>query len=186
MTIWQDIQRRVGVAPDGVPGEETARAIAKALGVAPAPAERRTSAAGLDLIKRHEGLRLRAYLCPAGVWTIGYGHTGADVRQGLIITEAQADAMIERDVQRFEAAVRRLCPATTQGQFDALVSFAFNLGEAALDGSTLRRLHNAGDHEGAAANFGKWTKARVSGNLVELSGLVKRRAEEARLYRSAS
>lgn len=82
---------------------------------------------GLDLIKRFEGLRLDAYRCPAGVWTIGYGHTGAGVGEGVAITPEQADILLRADVLRFEDGVRRLAGPCSQGQFDALVSFTFNL-----------------------------------------------------------
>ena len=136
------------------------------------------SKAGLDLIKQFEGLYLQAYRCPAGVPTIGYGHT-AGVAMGQTITQQQADDYLRRDVRQFERAVSRLVRVPlTQGQFDALVSFAFNLGEGALAQSTLLRLLNAGDYAGAAAQFDRWNKA---GGRV-LPGLVRRRAAERALF----
>ena len=136
------------------------------------------SKAGLDLIKQFEGLYLKAYRCPAGVPTIGYGHT-AGVAMGQTITQQQADDYLRRDVRQFERAVARLVTVPlTQGQFDALVSFAFNLGEGALAQSTLLRLLNAGDYAGAAAQFDRWNKA---GGRV-LPGLVRRRAAERALF----
>lgn len=136
------------------------------------------SKAGLDLIKQFEGLYLKAYRCPAGVPTIGYGHT-AGVAMGQTITQQQADDYLRRDVRQFERAVARLVTVPlTQGQFDALVSFAFNLGEGALAQSTLLRLLNAGDHAGAADQFDRWNKA---GGRV-LPGLVRRRAAERALF----
>lgn len=136
------------------------------------------SKAGLDLIKQFEGLYLNAYRCPAGVPTIGYGHT-AGVAMGQTITQQQADDYLRRDVRQFERAVSRLARVPlTQGQFDALVSFAFNLGEGALAQSTLLRLLNAGDYAGAAAQFDRWNKA---GGRV-LPGLVRRRAAERALF----
>ena len=136
------------------------------------------SKAGLDLIKQFEGLYLQAYRCPAGVPTIGYGHT-AGVAMGQTITQQQADDYLRRDVRMFERAVERLVKVPlTQGQFDALVSFAFNLGEGALAQSTLLRLLNAGDYAGAAAQFDRWNKA---GGRV-LPGLVRRRAAERALF----
>lgn len=136
------------------------------------------SKAGLDLIKEFEGLYLKAYRCPAGVPTIGYGHT-AGVVMGQTITKQQADDYLRRDVRQFERAVARLVSVPlTQGQFDALVSFAFNLGEGALAQSTLLRLLNAGDYAGAAAQFDRWNKA---GGRV-LPGLVRRRAAERALF----
>ena len=136
------------------------------------------SKAGLDLIKQFEGLYLNAYRCPAGVPTIGYGHT-AGVAMGQTITQQQADDYLRRDVRQFERAVaRQVSVPLTQGQFDALVSFAFNLGEGALAQSTLLRLLNAGDYSGTAAQFDRWVYA--SGK--KLSGLVKRRAAERALF----
>lgn len=136
------------------------------------------SKAGLDLIKQFEGLYLKAYRCPAGVPTIGYGHT-AGVAMGQTITQQQADDYLRRDVRQFERAVARLVTVPlTQGQFDALVSFAFNLGEGALAQSTLLRLLNAGDYAGAAAQFDRWNKA---GGRV-LPGVVRRRAAERALF----
>lgn len=136
------------------------------------------SKAGLDLIKQFEGLYLKAYRCPAGVPTIGYGHT-AGVAMGQTITQQQADDYLRRDVRQFERAVSRLVRVPlTQGQFDALVSFAFNLGEGALAQSTLLRLLNAGDYAGAAAQFDRWNKA--AGRV--LPGLVRRRAAERALF----
>ena len=136
------------------------------------------SKAGLDLIKQFEGLYLKAYSCPAGVPTIGYGHT-AGVAMGQSITQQQADDYLRRDVRQFERAVSRLVRVPlTQGQFDALVSFAFNLGEGALAQSTLLRLLNAGDYAGAAAQLDRWNKA---GGRV-LPGLVRRRAAERALF----
>lgn len=142
---------------------------------------RTISAAGLALIKQYEGCKLTAYPDPGtggAPWTIGYGHTGPEVKKGLTITQAQADAYLAADVAQFEMAVRGLCPVTTQGQFDALVSLAFNIGSGALSSSTLRKKHFAGDYAGAAAEFPKW---RFAGGK-ELPGLVKRRGAERALY----
>lgn len=140
----------------------------------------RISDAGLDLIKSHEGLRLNAYLCPAGVLTIGYGHT-ATTQTGQQITEAQAEALLRQDVQWAEAAVRRnVTVPLTQSQFDALVSFVFNIGEPAFRRSTLLRLLNDGQRAAAADEFARWNKA---GNRV-LAGLTRRRADEQQLFLS--
>lgn len=135
---------------------------------------------GLTLVKHSEGLRLKAYRCPAGILTIGYGHTGSDVKPGQIITEAKADELLRNDVARFEDAVGKMAGPTTQGQFDALVSFAFNLGLGKLMSSTLLKKHKAGDYRGAAEQFLRWDRA---GGVV-LIGLSKRRAAEAALYAS--
>lgn len=142
---------------------------------------KRINDAGLKLIKDAEGLRLAAYPDPGtggDPWTIGYGHTGPEVKKGMVISSGQADAYLKADVARFEQAVAQLCPVTTDNQFSALVSFAFNLGPENLRTSTLRRLHNEGDYAGAQAQFGRWNKA--AGRV--LPGLTKRRAAEAALY----
>lgn len=134
---------------------------------------------GLDLIKRFEGLRNESYRCPAGVWTIGYGHTGG-VQPGAIITAEAAEELLKKDVEKFEAGVLRLAGKCKQGQFDALVSFAFNVGLTALEKSTLLKLHKAGQFQGAADQFLRWNKA--AGKV--LPGLTRRRAQERALYLS--
>ena len=142
----------------------------------------RVSEAGMRLIKESEGCVLKAYPDPATggePWTIGYGHTGADVRPGKVIDQAEADRLLDEDVDLFERGVNRLVNVDlTQGQFDALVCFAFNLGLGALQQSTLLKLLNAGDYEGAAKQFGRWNRA--SGR--EMAGLTKRRQAESELF----
>ena len=135
---------------------------------------------GIELIKRHEGLRLKAYKCPAGVWTIGYGHTGKDTYEGLEITPGSANELLTLDLERFEKAVNRLVEsAINQQQFDALVSFAFNLGEGALKNSTLLKRINANPIDATiSGEFSKW----VNAGGKPLPGLVRRRKEEADLY----
>lgn len=138
--------------------------------------------AGLEIIKEFEGLRLKAYICPAGVLTIGYGSTGSHVKPGMVITEAQAEELLRSDLRRFEDAVAKAAPDATDNQFSAMVSLAFNIGEGAFAGSTVLRKHLAGDHVGAAEAFKLWNK----GGGQVLTGLVKRRAAEAQLYRSVA
>ena len=136
---------------------------------------------GLKLIKSFEGVRLSAYKAvpTEDYWTIGYGHYGADVRKEQTITQAQADAYLKADVERFEKAVNdNVKVAINQNQFDALVSFTYNCGEAALKRSTLLELLNQGKYEAAADQFELWNK---SGGKV-LNGLVKRRAKEKALF----
>ncbi len=140
---------------------------------------RRIGPKGLALIKQFEGLELKAYRCPAGVWTVGYGSTGKHVLPKLVLTEPDAEALLRKDLERFEKGVADLGGKMTPGQFSALVSFAFNVGLSALKGSTLLRKHLSGDYEGAAREFARWNKA---GGRV-LAGLTKRRAAEAALYR---
>ncbi len=132
----------------------------------------------LDLICNFEGLRLKAYKCPAGVWTIGYGSTGNGITAGLVWTLDQAKDRLARDVATFAAGVAKIAGKCSQGQFDALVSFAYNVGLGALKSSTLLKLHLAGDHAGAARQFVRWNKA--DGKV--LAGLTRRREAEAALY----
>ena len=139
---------------------------------------REINADGLKIIKDAEGLRLKAYVCPAGVLTIGYGSTGKHVKPGMVITELEAEQLLMKDLDRFEQGVASFCPVATSNQFSALVSLSFNVGLESLRTSTLRRLHNEGKYGEAAEQFGKW----VRGGGKVLPGLVKRRAAERALY----
>lgn len=133
------------------------------------------------LIRAFEGLRIAAYVCPGGIVTIGYGHTGDDVMEGQTIDVDRAEELLALDVLRFETAVNELVMVPmTQGMMDALISFAFNLGVQALKGSTLLKKLNADDKEGAANEFLKWNKAR--GKV--LGGLVRRRMAEREIFLS--
>lgn len=135
---------------------------------------------GVDLIKSFESCRLKAYLCPAGVWTIGYGHTSG-VRPNDEISQAQAERYLKADLVRVEQDVRILVRVPlTQGQFDALVSFAFNCGTRALSTSTLLRKLNVRDYAGAAEEFMRW----VFANGKRFAGLERRRRLERRLFES--
>lgn len=138
-----------------------------------------TSERGLSLIKSFEGLRLRAYKCPAEVWTIGYGHTKG-VKEGMIITEQQAEQFLIDDLKASEYAVGRLVKKPLlQNQFDALVSFVFNLGEGNFSRSTLLKRVNDNPHNPLIREqFMKWVFA---GGKV-LQGLINRRKAEADLY----
>ena len=130
---------------------------------------------GLELIKRFEGLRLKAYHDIVGVLTIGYGHTGLDVAEDMIIDQPAAEALLVLDVGRFEKGVEKSVQVPlTQGQFDALVSFAYNLGLGALRKSTLLKKLNAGDYAGASVEFERWNKA---GGKVVLGLTVRRKLE---------
>ena len=158
----------------------------------------KVSKAAIDMIKHHEGVRTKPYRCPALLWTVGVGHvidpTHATVkyeeRRNLPIPEGwdrtltmdEVDRILAQDLGRFERGVVRLCPAAVgrQGVFDALVSFAFNVGLGNLQRSSLRMKANRGELEEAADEFLKWTKA---GGRV-LPGLVKRRNDERALYLS--
>jgi lysozyme len=162
------------------------------------------SKAGTDLMHRYEGFRSRPYLCPARIWTIGYGHVlyQSQIRlpvartenyvgfirkeyplrpeDNRVWTKNEIEELFAADVASFERGVLRLVPgcAGHQGRFDALVSFAFNAGLGNLQRSQIRIRANRGDIEGAADAFMQWTKAGGR----ELPGLVKRRADERRLF----
>ncbi len=138
-----------------------------------------TSEKGFDLIRKYEGLRFAAYVCPGGKLTIGYGHTGPDVYEGWKIDAEEANELLEHDVERFERSVNEMVHVPmTQGMFDALISFSFNLGAGSLKGSTLLKKLNADDREAAADEFLKWNKA---GGKV-LAGLTARRESERELF----
>lgn len=138
----------------------------------------KTSQAGIDLIKKHESLKLHSYLCPAGKWTIGYGST-TKVKEGMTITPEQAEQRLAFDLDGAEAAVNNYVKVPlTQPQFDALVSFVFNVGAGAFQSSTLLAVLNQGDYKGAAAQFKRW---EYGGGKV-LAGLSKRRKEEAIMF----
>lgn len=138
---------------------------------------------GLDLIKHHEGFSAKVYICPAGYPTIGYGHlilSHEDFSGG--ITKSQAEKLLRHDVQIAERAVLRLIIVPlTEGQFNALVSFTFNLGAGALQRSTLRRVINRDDHDAVPQQFMRWVWA----NGRKLKGLIRRRGDEAVLYQKA-
>lgn len=137
---------------------------------------------GLDLIKSFEGCKLTAYPDPGtggAPWTIGWGTTRG-VKPGMTITQEEADLLLAEDVSSFAQAVNRLVTVPlNQNQFDALVSFAYNVGSSNLGNSTLLRLLNEGNYEGAAGQFGRWVKG---GSGETLPGLVRRRAAERALF----
>lgn len=138
----------------------------------------KTGEKGLELIKHFEGLRLRAYQCSAHVWTIGYGHT-AGVLPGDEISTEQADDFLKQDIAESERSVGRYVTVPLrQCQFDALVSFTFNLGSGNLRTSTLLKKLNNGDYAGAAGEFLRW----VNAGGKRLPGLVLRREAEKALF----
>lgn len=141
-----------------------------------------TSQKAINAIKRFEGLSLSAYLCPAGVWTIGYGHTRG-VKRGQVIDRPTADKLLVEDLISVERDVLRQTNGVplTQGQFDALVSFVFNLGASALATSTLLRyIRQRRSAPDIAAQFGRWVYGRdKAGKPIKLNGLINRRAWEA-------
>lgn len=133
---------------------------------------------GLDLIKFFEGLELNAYKCAAGVWTIGYGHTKG-VQEGDSISEEQANEMLAEELKEYENYINTLVTVElNQDQFDAMVSWVYNLGGGNLKASTLLKVLNAGDYDGVPAQMMRWNKA--GGKVLE--GLTKRRQAEADLF----
>jgi lysozyme len=151
----------------------------------------RTTNLGIALIKTFESLALKAYLCPAGVLTIGYGHTSSAgapaVVAGMKITEAQANSILSVDIDHFEDEVEAaLGPAAaklTTGQFDACVSLSFNIGIPSFKASTLLKRIKADKFDLVPAEFMKWDKATVKGKKVQEAGLVRRRRAECALWR---
>lgn len=137
---------------------------------------------GIALVRQSEGLRLAAYQDAGGKWTVGYGHTGHDVYDGLVITEAEAEELLHNDLLSSQLYVNFLVKAPlTQGMFDALVDWTFNLGLKRLKQSTMLKLLNEGNYAGAKAELLKWD--RVGEVVVE--GLLHRRQAEAKLWDSA-
>lgn len=136
---------------------------------------------GLKIIKDHEKLRLKAYLpTPDDVWTIGWGHTKT-AKPGMVITEAEAERLLRDDLNWVEIAIADLVKVPlTQTQYDALASFIFNIGRTQFSNSTMLKLLNAKDYEGAAAQFPRWNKQK--GKV--LAGLTKRRNQEQQLFLS--
>lgn len=140
----------------------------------------KTSQDGVDLIKHFEGCRLEAYLCPSNVWTIGYGHTKG-VKEGDVIDQEAAEAYLIEDLEEFERHVLRLVEIPlAQNQFDALVSWTFNLGPGNLKASTLLNRINYGPLSDVPFQIQRWTRS----NGTVLAGLVKRRAAEAALWQN--
>jgi lysozyme len=140
------------------------------------------SSNGLALTKGFEGCELTAYADQTGVWTIGYGHTGSGVYAGLTITSDIADVFLESDVSGSVTAVNRFVTSVVnQNQFDSLVDFVFNLGPASLAQSTLLRMINQGNFDGAQGQFQLWDHA---GGMV-VPGLLRRRQAEAALFAQA-
>ena len=141
----------------------------------------RVSQKGIDLIKKFEGIRLKSYICPAGVLTIGYGHTGSDVYPNQQITEEEAEKLLWKDTESAQQTVSSFVQANiNQNEYDALVSFTFNVGPTAFVNSTLLKLLNNGtDRKIVASEFGRWVKA---GGDEAVPGLVRRREAEKALF----
>lgn len=142
----------------------------------------RINAEGIELIKRWEGLKLEAYLCPANVWTIGYGHTRT-ARPGMKINQAEAERLLKDDLIKFETAITLAVKVElTENQFAALVSWAYNVGEGAVKSSTLIRKLNKGDYDAVPVELMRWNKVKGKVNR----GLTNRRAAEVGLWSKGS
>ena len=125
----------------------------------------KTGNKGIELIKHFEGCELEAYKCPAGVWTIGYGHIKG-VKEGMTITESQAEEMLKSELNEYEGYINNLVTAElNQNQFDAMVSWVYNLGGGNLKASTLLKVLNSGDYDGVPAQMMRWNKA--GGKVLE-------------------
>ena len=143
----------------------------------------KTSKNGINLIKEFEGCRLKAYKCPAGIWTIGIGHTGLvngkPITEGMTITELMAETLLAIDLQKFENAINtKVKKPLTQNEFDSLTSLVFNIGIGAFEKSSMLKLLNSGHIPLAAGQFDRWIYAK--GKV--LNGLKKRRAAEKALF----
>lgn len=140
---------------------------------------------GINLIKEFEGCYLTAYKCPADVWTIGYGHTGnvdgVQIHAGMKITQAKAEELLVTTLdKKYEPAVRKFT-TLNQNQYDALVSFCYNLGTGIFKGNLLNAI-NAENWNSVADQILLYNKARVNGVLTELAGLTRRRKAERKLF----
>lgn len=147
----------------------------------------KTNRAGIDLIKQFEGLRTTAYVDPVGILTIGYGTTSAagvgTITKGMTITAERAEEMLVDSLPKYEAGVMRaLKRSPNENQFSAMVSFAYNVGEGAFAGSSVCKMFNAGNLQGAADAFRLWKYGTVNGKKIVLDGLVKRREAERQLF----
>ncbi len=148
-----------------------------------------TSERGIKMIIAFEGIELKAYRCPAGIWTIGVGHTGTvddeAIHAEMSITEEKALNILQSDLRQIERYINRQTFAEylTQGQFDALVSFIFNIGTAAFQSSTMRKILSCKNTpEKVAKEFERWVYGRVNGKKEKLPGLIKRRNTEKELF----
>lgn len=180
----RDFQTRTGLTADGWAGPSTRAKLDSLLPAKSAATGITASENAIRLMHEFEGCRLTAYPDPGSrdgtPWTIGWGSTGPGIGKDVTWTQAQADERFARDVATFSAKVRDVLGSSpvTQNQFDALVSFAYNVGVGALRDSTLLKMHKAADYRGAQAQFARWNKN--DGKVM--AGLTRRREAEATLY----
>ena len=140
----------------------------------------KTNLRALAIIKEFEGLRLKSYRCPAGIWSLGYGHTGPDVHPGAVIKEIEAEQLLLGDLHQFEYGVMKALDGadTSENEFSAMVSLAYNIGLGAFQKSSVLKFHRQGKKAYAANAFLLWVKAGAK----RLPGLIKRRTFERGLY----
>lgn len=151
-----------------------------------------TSLRGRELIKKYEGFAAKAYACPAGKLTIGYGHVIKTTERFSVLDKAQAELLLSADLRIFELYINGVLAKSrckipiNQNQFDACISFCFNLGMGSFDRSTLLKKIQVGDFEHAANEFLKWKFAKVNGKSIVLAGLLSRRRSEMALFLEAA
>ncbi|MCR4330059.1 MAG: lysozyme [Candidatus Roizmanbacteria bacterium] len=138
----------------------------------------KTSAVGIELIKKYEGLKLQAYVCPGGVLTVGYGHT-KNVKENMILTPQDAEELLIKDLEYFEEKLIDVVKVKiNQNQFDALISLIYNIGEGAFNESSLLKFINDNKFDLAARQFPRW----IYSNGKILTGLVNRRKAEREIF----
>jgi lysozyme len=135
------------------------------------------------ILRNFEGLKLESYRCSAGIWTIGYGHKGKNVKEGMKINLVQAESFLDSDVSYFTKVIEGCVDVPlSDGQKTAVISFVFNLGESRLKSSTLLKKLNHSEYKEASSEFLRWNKANIDGELRELDGLTKRRQAEKDIF----
>lgn len=181
-------QAKHNLTADGIVGAKTWSALEVAVGGSESLTVKQSiSTKGIKFIQSFEGLSLKAYDDGVGVWTIGWGTilkpNNQKVRKGDVITLAQAEEYFMHDLSQFEVAVKEAVKVKlSQNQYDAIVSFTYNVGIGALKSSTALKKLNAGDYNGFAQGILSWNKGRVNGKLVEIKGLTRRRNSEKELF----
>lgn len=184
-------QKNEGLVADGIAGSRTLSKLEDSNPIKPNKTEKVISQKGINFIQSFEGYSSKAYDDGVGVWTIGWGTTikpnGQKVKKGDVATKDQSLEYFKHDLKSFELAVNRLVKVNiNQDQYDALVSFTYNVGIGALTGSTALRKINQGDLKGGADAMLSWNKGTVNGKKVELKGLTRRRNAERNLFLSIS